>query len=73
MENYDDSYDTGDIHNHQSLRIKDVITHPRYKKKIKSMDNDIALIQLYPQQEDGQCITFNDYVQPACLQTGAVN
>ena len=47
---------------HQSLRVKKIIIH----KKYRGQDNDLALIQLYPSQENGQCAIMNSYVQHAC-------
>ena len=47
---------------HQSLRVKKIIIH----KKYRGQDNDLALIQLYPSQENGQCAIMNEFVQHAC-------
>ena len=47
---------------HQSLRVKKIIIH----KKYRGQDNDLALIQLYPSQENGQCAIMNNFVQHAC-------
>jgi len=52
-----------DINEHQSLRIKRVIMHPKYT----GAEHDLALIQLYPTSDDGQCALFTDRVQPACI------
>jgi len=52
-----------DINNHQSLRVRRVILHPKYNGK----ENDLALIQLYPSQENGECAIMNNHVQPACI------
>ncbi|CBY06740.1 unnamed protein product [Oikopleura dioica] len=49
----------------QSLRVKDVIVHQRYRGN----NNDLALIQLFPSQQDGHCIIFNELTQPACINT----
>ena len=57
-----------DLLNHQSLRVKNIIMHPRYT----GPENDLALIQLYPSTEDGSCAIFGDNVQPACINQGRV-
>merc|ERR1711976_33309 len=51
-----------DLLAHQSLRVKKIIIH----KKYRGQDTDLALIQLYPSQENGQCAIMNNYVQHAC-------
>ena len=52
-----------DLLGHQSLRVKNIIIH----KKYRGQDNDLALIQLWPSQPDGQCAIMTDSVQHACL------
>lgn len=61
----DKELNCADIHNHQTLRVKKAIIHKHYRTN----DNDIALLQLYPTEENGQCAKFNDYVQPVCINT----
>ena len=53
--------------NHQSLRVANVIKHPKFQKTSGGFNNDIAMVQLYPTNEYGECINFNDHAQPACL------
>ncbi|XP_071128570.1 scavenger receptor cysteine-rich domain-containing protein DMBT1-like isoform X5 [Mytilus edulis] len=60
---------TGD-HNHkrpddyeQEFDVEAILTHDQYDSD--TYDNDIALVKI--SSDDGQGITFNDYVQPACL------
>ena len=55
-----------DLNNHQTLRVKQIIMHPRYT----GAENDVALLQLYPSSEDGTCAVFGDTVQPACINQG---
>ena len=57
-----------DFSNHQTLRVKQVIVHPRYITA--ATGNDVALLQLYPSSEDGTCAVFGDTVQPACINQG---
>ena len=65
-------FDSEDIANHQSLRVKKVIVHPKWNDE-PVYENDIALIQLYPKSEDGQCAIFNNFTQPACLNKRKIN
>ena len=48
------------------MRVRRVILHPKYNGK----ENDLALIQLYPSQENGECAIMNNHVQPACINQG---
>jgi len=52
-----------DYQNHQTLRVKQIIMHPRYT----GAENDLALLQLYPTSESGECAVFGDTVQPTCI------
>lgn len=57
-----------DLNNQQTLRIKRIITHSKYDSVTNR--NDVALIQMYPSTDDGQCAIFGDTVQPACINQG---
>ena len=53
----------------QSLYIRNIIIHEGYKEtgRRTGSQNDIALLQLYPSEETGQCVIFTPSAQPACL------
>merc|ERR1711970_320519 len=50
---------------HQSLRVKRAIVHPRASRNSKF--NDLALLQLFPSNEAGECAIFGKTVQPAII------
>jgi len=52
-----------DLIGHQTLRVKEIFIH----KKYRGQDNDLALIQLWPTTESGQCAIMTNSVQHACL------
>jgi len=56
-------YPAEDLQNHQSLRVKKIILHPKYN----GVEHDLALIQLYPSSESGECAVFSDQIQPTCI------
>ena len=61
--NEEDKLKCKDLIGHHTLKVKKIITH----KKYRGQDNDLALIQLWPTNPDGQCATFTESVQNACL------
>lgn len=73
-----DSYSKGDAPDNivtkcpQTLEVKNVIIHPDFEDNIITY-NDVALVQLFPTNQKGQCAVFTEDVQPACLPQGLYN